>query len=88
MKPRELTFIITALILAAVLGGVVGELVGAYLPDGGARTLLSKAITVGFEPVKVDLHAISFTIGLTFKIGFWSVLFVIFVLIYFRWWYL
>ena len=88
MKSRELTFIITALILGAVLGGLIGELVGTYLPDGGAKTLLSKAVVVGFEPVKVDLYAISFTFGLLFKINFMSVLFVLLVIIYFRWWYL
>ena len=88
LKKRELTFIIVALVLGAVLGGLVGELIGAYLPPGGAKTLFERAVLIGFQPVSVDLYAISFTIGLMFKINFVSVLFVMLVIIYFRWWYM
>ncbi len=85
MKRRELTLIVAVLLLGAILGGVIGDLIGTFLPEGGARTLLSKAVVVGFEPVKVDLYAISFTIGLSFKINAISVLFVVLMMIYFRW---
>lgn len=88
LKERELTFIIIALVLGAVLGGLVGELIGNFLPPGGAKTLFERSIQIGFEPVKVDLYAISFTIGLMFKINAVSVLFVLLVIIYFRYWYM
>lgn len=88
LKKRELTFIIVALLLGAVLGGLVGEIIGSYLPPGGAKTLFSKAVVIGFEPFHVDFYAISFTIGLLFKINFMSVLFVLLVIVYFRWWYM
>ncbi len=88
MKRRELTFIITALILGAVMGGLVGDIIGHYLPDGAARTLFTKAVVIGFDATKVDFYAVSFTVGLMFKINFMSVLFVLLVIIYFRWWYL
>ncbi len=88
MKRRELTFIITALILGAVIGGLVGDVVGTFLPPGAAKTVFTKSIEIGFGPTKVDFYAISLTFGLTFKINFMSVLFVLLVIVYFRWWYL
>jgi len=88
VKKRELTFIIVALVLGAVLGGLVGEIVGTFLPDGGAKTLLSKSVVVGFDTTKVEFYAVSFTVGLMFKINFMSVLVVLLVIVYFRWWYI
>jgi len=88
MKARELTFIITALILGAVIGGLIGEIIGTFLPPGGPKTVFTKSIEIGFDTIKVDFYAISFIFGLTLKINFMSVLLVILVIIYFRWWYL
>ena len=88
MKRRELTFIITALILGAVMGGLIGDIIGTYLPPGAAKTVFTKSVEIGFDTTKVDLYALSFTFGLTFKINFMSVLVVLLVIVYFRWWYL
>jgi hypothetical protein len=84
---REIVFLV-ALLLAAVIGGLFGDIIGTYLPDGAAKTLFTKSIEVGFSPTQVQFYAISFTIGLMFKINFVSALFVILVVVYFRWWYL
>ncbi len=88
MKGRELTFIIVALLLGAILGGFVGELIGSFLPEGAAKTLFTKSVSVGFETTRVQLYSFSFTVGLMFKINFMSVLVVLLVIIYFRWWYI
>ncbi len=88
MKKRELSFIIMALLLGAIIGGLIGDIVGTYLPDGAAKTLFSKSIEVGFRTIDVDFYSIAFTIGLMAKINFMSILFVVLVIIYFRWWYL
>ena len=88
MKGRELTFIIIALLLGAVIGGFVGDLIGSMLPPGAAKTLFSKSVQIGFETTHVDFYSISFTIGIMFKINFVSVLTVLLVIIYFRWWYI
>ena len=87
MNRREIVFLV-ALLLAAVIGGLFGDIIGTYLPDGAAKTLFNKSIQVGFSPTQVEFYAISFTIGLMFKINFVSALFVILVVVYFRWWYL
>ena len=88
MKKRELTFIIIALLLGAILGGFMGELVGSFLPPGAAKTLFTKSLNVGFETIRVEFYSISFTIGIMFKINFMSVLGVLLIIMYFRWWYI
>jgi hypothetical protein len=89
MKSREVTFIVTALILGAVIGGLMGEIIAEFLPEGGvARDVLSRNIEIGFPATQVDLYAISFIVGLSVKINFMSVLVILLVIIYFRWWYL
>jgi hypothetical protein len=88
LKTRELTFIIVALLLGTILGGFVGELIGSFLPEGAAKTLFTKSLKIGFETTRVELYSISFTVGIMFKINFMSVLAVILVIIYFKWWYI
>lgn len=88
MKAREVTFIVTALIIGAVVGGLLGDIIGTFLPPGAAKTVFTKSIEIGFETIKVDFYAISFIFGLTLKINFMSILVLLLVIIYFRWWYL
>ena len=88
MKSRELTFIIVSLLLGAILGGFVGEMIGSFLPEGAAKTLFTKSVKIGFDTTRVELYSVSFTFGIMFKINFMSVLAVILVIIYFRWWYI
>ncbi len=99
MKKRELTFLIVAFILASVLGGFLGQLIGQYLPDGAVKTLFLSNLEIGVgergfsineiqEPVNINFYSISLAFGLLIKLNFVSVLAVIFVIIYFKWWYL
>ncbi len=88
MKRRELTFLIVGLLLGAILGGFAGELIGSFLPAGAAKTLFTKSVKIGFETTHVELYAISFTVGLMFKINFMSILGVLLVILYFKWWYI
>jgi hypothetical protein len=88
MKKRELTFIITALILGAVIGSLIGDIIGTYLPPGAAKTVFKTQVKVGFDTVRVDFFAISFTVGLMFRINFMAGLMVLLVIFYFRYWYL
>lgn len=88
MKRSEIVFLIVSLILAAIIGGLLGDIIGEFLPDGAAKTLFQKHLSVGFSPFSLDLFSIAFTLGLMLKINFVSVLFVVMVIIYFRWWYI
>ena len=99
MKNKELTFLVVALILAAVLGGFLGEMLGEYLPDGAVKTLFKNSLEIGIgnrgvsadgiqDPLYINLYSFSLAFGLLIKINFVSVLAVIFVIIYFKWWYI
>ena len=79
---------LVSLVLAAVVGGLIGEIIGSFLPNGAVKTLFEKSTSIGFEPLIVELYAITFTIGLKFTMNFVSILFIILVVIYFRWWFL
>jgi len=88
MKRNEVVFLTVTLVLAAVIGGLLGELVGSFLPDGAVKTLFTQSIAIGFKSFTVELYALSFTLGLMVKINFVSVLMIIFVIVYFKWWYI
>ncbi len=88
MKGREITFLLIALILAAVVGGLTGDIIGSFMPEGAVKTLFQKCVNVGFTPFTAELFAISFTLGLMVKINFVSILFIVLVVLYFRWWFL
>ncbi len=88
MKKSEIASIVIALLLAAVIGGLVGNLIGRFLPEGAVKTLFMIDKTIGFGPLTVDFFSVSFTLGLWLRINFVSILMIILVIIYFRWWYL
>ena len=89
MRQREVTFLIVALLLAAVAGAVVGGIIAGFLPPGSVGwQIFSETRIFGLPTVLVDFWAVSVTFGLTLKINFMSVLFIILVIVYFRWWYL
>ena len=88
MKKAEIVSIVIALVLAAVIGGLIGDLIGSFIPEGAVRTLFKGSVDIGFKTISFDLYSISFTIGLMVKINFVSILMVILVIVYFRWWYL
>ena len=102
MKNRELTFLIVSLLLATVLGGFLGQFIGDYLPDGAVKTLFQKNLEIGIgkrgikvikvneilEPIYINLYSISLAFGLLIRINFVSVLMVILIIIYFKWWYI
>ncbi len=88
MKNREVTFLIVSIVMAAVCGGLVGDMISGFLPEGTAKMLFAKDLPIGFDATKVDLYALSFTVGIMLKVNLMSILFVILILIYFRWWYI
>lgn len=91
MRRNEITFLIFALLLATIVGGLLGDMIGEFLPQGTAKTLFQKNVQVGIgvdHPVSADFFSISLAFSFAFRINFVSVLFMIMVLIYFRWWYI
>ena len=87
MRRSEIIFLVVVMILAAVIGGLVGELVGSFLPEGAVKTLFEKSVEIGFKTIEMHFYAISVSFGIMFKINFVSILMIVLVIIYFRWWY-
>lgn len=99
MRDREIKFIVFSLLFAAIMGGFIGQLIGEYLPDGAVKTLFVNSLDIGIgqrgltvnevqEPIYINLFSISLAFGLLIKINFVSLLLIILVIIYFKWWYL
>jgi hypothetical protein len=88
LRTPEITSIVIILLLAAVVGGLVGDLIGSFIPEGAIKTLFTRSIDIGFKTISLEFYSISLTFGLMIKINFVSILMVISVLVYFRWWYL
>jgi hypothetical protein len=99
LRDREIKFIIVSLIMAAIVGGFLGQLIGEYLPEGAVKTLFIKSMDIGIgqrgisvnqvqEPIYINLYSISLAFGLLIKINFVSLLMIILVIIYFKWWYI
>ena len=87
MRKPQAWLLMVALLLGAILGGLLGEIIGSFLPDGAAKTLFSRSVEIGFDSTTLHLFTITFTLGLLIKLNFVSLLMVVLVLIYFRWWY-
>jgi len=88
VKRSELIYVIIGLLLAGIVGGLIGDIIGSFLPDGTIQTLFTVSKEIGFNKVRVDFYSISLELGLMFRFNFVSVLMMVFVLAYFRWWYL
>lgn len=99
MRDKEIRFVIFALIMAAIIGGFIGEMIGSYLPEGAVKTLFIRSLDIGIgqrgmsvndiqEPIFINLFSVSLAFGLLIKINFVSLLMIILVIIYFKWWYL
>lgn len=88
MRSSRVSFMVVALVLAAVVGGLIGDIVGSFLPEGAVKTLFEESYQIGLETFTVKLYAISFTFGLMFEINFVSILMIILVIAYFKWWHL
>jgi hypothetical protein len=88
LRGSEIGFMVVVLILAAVVGGLTGDIIGSFLPEGAVKTLFEKSIDIGFRPFTLELYAISLTLGLMIKINFVSILMIILVTAYFKWWHI
>jgi hypothetical protein len=87
LRRSEIVFLVVGMVLAAVIGGLIGEIVSTFLPEGAVKTLFEKSIEIGFKTIELHFYAISLFFGIMFRVNFVSLLLIILVIIYFRWWY-
>ena len=84
-RNRGIGKLFVVLFFGLLMGGALGELVGHFLPDGVVKEFFVRAVTAGVGPATIDLHAISFTLGFSFRVNVMSVVGVILAAYYFRW---
>lgn len=82
---RRITLTLFIIIIGGIVFGVIGEFIGYLIPDGTIKTVFLKYIWVGFSPVTINLHLVSFTIGFHIKFNLISVLGIIFLSYILKW---
>ncbi|RLC35996.1 hypothetical protein DRH29_05395 [candidate division Kazan bacterium] len=87
MKKHNVGFICLILLLAIIIGGYIGELITILLPEGGVKTFFSRSVEFGFDTISVNLVLIQFDLGLLVKFNIISLLALLVVAYYFRWWF-
>ena len=87
MKKRNTGLILLILILSIVVGGYIGEVLSLILPDGGVKTFFLRSVEFGFDTITINLAIIRFSFGLIFKFNFISLLALVVVAYYFKWWF-
>ena len=79
------TFVV-ALVVGMISGALVSELLRMILPTGVVRDFLTYKINFGFETITLNLALMKISFGLRFDFTVVSLLFVVAVVYYFKWW--
>ncbi len=83
-NPWIFVFII---ILGAIVGSTVGHILGIVLPQGAAKTVFLKALTVGIPTFTLNLAIVKLTFGFVLHINLVTVIFIILLAYILRWFY-
>lgn len=74
-EKRGVGLILLVVVVGLVVGSLLGELLGGLLPSGRAQEFITRGPTIGLNPpATVDLHFLSFTLGLVFKVNLVGIL--------------
>jgi len=85
MEKKYWTFLIS-IFAGIVSGALVSELLKMILPTGVVKDFLTYSVNFGLDPLGINLGVLKFTFGLTFSFTVVSLLFLIAVIYYFKWW--
>jgi len=77
---------VAALVVGVISGALVSELLRMILPTGVVRDFLTYKINFGFETITLNLALMKVSFGLRFDFTIVSLLFVVAVVYYFKWW--
>jgi len=84
-RGRGIGFLLTVIVLGVLIGGVIGEIIGLLMPEGVVKQFFVSSVVADVGPVKLDLHALSVTLGFGIRLNIVSVLGVCLVAYLFRW---
>ncbi len=83
-RQRSMLLLLIALIFGAATGALLGDLLSLTLPDGVVKQFFLQSVSWGFSPVTIDLLVTTITVGLRFKFSISSVLGLMAVYYFFR----
>ncbi len=83
-RKRTVKFIFLILFFGILLGTLLGQLVGYIVPEGVVREFFVKSLTVGWQPVTLNLSLLTFTIGFSFNISVLSIFGIVIAWYYLR----
>jgi uncharacterized protein DUF4321 len=66
---RGVGFVVLVVVVGAVAGSLVGELLGMVIPHGFLHALATRGVSVGIPHFRLDLLALSLSLGLTLRVN-------------------
>lgn len=86
MKRRlSMAWVLVAIVLGAIIGSALGEVIGLAIPDGVVKQFFISSTPIGFNPVRINLGIIDFTIGFFFHLNVIGVIGIFSSAYIFRW---
>ncbi len=73
------------LIIGAILGSGLGEIVGLIVPEGVVKQFFLRSVTIGFDPLTLNLGIMDFTFGFHFVLNVIGVVGIAFAAYLLRW---
>ena len=61
--------------LCLIGGTLIGEIISLWIPQGGARDILTRMFAIGFGPAVLNMEVFSVTFGLSIKFNGIGILF-------------
>jgi uncharacterized membrane protein len=84
---RNIPLTIFILIMGLIFGTFLGELLGMVLPDSAVKKVMTTPLQIGFQPINIELHIFSISLGFMLKINLFGFLGVLILGYSLRWLY-
>ena len=89
LTKKGLGFLIVTLFVGILIGGTIGQLVGIFIPEDHPATevLIKPLLEYHVGQITIDLIVLRFSFELTLRIGFFSIIGILFAWYYFKYYY-
>ncbi len=87
MRKRSFGLILLVIIAGSILGSALGEIIALVVPEGVVKQFFLNAVTIGFNPVTLNLGVLNFTLGFNFIVSVIGVFGIILAIYLLRWYY-
>lgn len=75
-----------AVVVGLIAGALISELLQLILPTGVVRDFLTRSFNFGFSPSELNLGVVRLTFGINLSFTIVSLLVIVGVVYYFKWW--